>query len=676
MFLLFSLIYFVPSKANECKQLFIEGDLVKAKQTCLKPASLGSDEHLWSKLILFDIAHYLGDQDQAYINLLEISKLDLSDNIQYELLRRQGRYYRLQKRYKYASSYYQDALDIAIKQYDKVKIAKSYNDFGLIELKSKNYLQSIEYFHKSLILKKQLNNKVLIRTTLTNLGLLYYRTGDFLQAIEYYKQAESILTQLSKEKRSKTLSTHQTIHLYSYMAAAYEKAGDFLQSQDYLSRLEQGISLIANENEVLNRHLNLVEVLIENKSYFVAKTILDKVHFKYKKPDFNNAQLYFQMAFVEYQLKNIDISRVYAEKSLQETEKHQSKAHLAELYLLFSNIEKEFKNPEQALIWLEKSHKIKVNDIENQVNLDFKNLKYEQSLEFSKSRLIQEKMNRIILEKSNYIYLITLLAVLSSFLLVVFYYFYQRKLMLKNNLLLNKDIEHHKQICAILEKPPISFKQLLHKKKYPIIVLDENKQCIFNNFLNNKSQLSSFMELLNSSDMEKFLEMDMLAKENKIIPFKKSSFDKLIDMDQLNIQKVLTGQYSIVSFSNKHIELDLETEINALSQFEFYLSQNSVCDSSYLRKIIVDCMNTCLNIWEKVTLSNRIEFADQSKVWKINIDEGRLRTRSLDKYLSTNTIPKNPRVNQVIKSCHFMLTLDKIKPIDRTKIEFYLQKLQ
>jgi hypothetical protein len=87
-------------------------------------------------------------------------------------------------------------------------------------------------------------------------------------------------------------------------------------------------------------------------------------------------------------------------------------------------------------------------------------------------------------------------------------------------------------------------------------------------------------------------------------------------------------------------------------------------------------MTSYLTIWEKVTLSNRVEFADQSKVWKINIDEGRLRTRSLDKYLSVNSIPKNPRVNQVIKSCHFMLTLEKVKPLDRKKIEFYLQKLQ
>jgi hypothetical protein len=87
-------------------------------------------------------------------------------------------------------------------------------------------------------------------------------------------------------------------------------------------------------------------------------------------------------------------------------------------------------------------------------------------------------------------------------------------------------------------------------------------------------------------------------------------------------------------------------------------------------------MKYCLKVWKKRTMQNKIEFAYQSKIWKINVDDGRLRTRSLDKYFSINAIPKNPRIHQVIKSCHFMLTLKQLNQDERVKIKFYIEKLQ
>ena len=70
---------------------------------------------------------------------------------------------------------------------------------------------------------------------------------------------------------------------------------------------------------------------------------------------------------------------------------------------------------------------------------------------------------------------------------------------------------------------------------------------------------------------------------------------------------------------------------------------------------LVDTMNEALNIWEKQTKTNRTELADQSGIWTISNDDGTLRTRSLDKYLSVDKIPKNPRWRNVVRTCHFVL---------------------
>lgn len=92
-----------------------------------------------------------------------------------------------------------------------------------------------------------------------------------------------------------------------------------------------------------------------------------------------------------------------------------------------------------------------------------------------------------------------------------------------------------------------------------------------------------------------------------------------------------------------------------------------------LQKILVNAMIDAVNIWETHTALNRVELAEQSKIWTVTIDNGTLRTRSLDKYLSLDKIPTNPRWRNVIKTCHFILTDSTVSVEDRTKLEEHLE---
>lgn len=90
---------------------------------------------------------------------------------------------------------------------------------------------------------------------------------------------------------------------------------------------------------------------------------------------------------------------------------------------------------------------------------------------------------------------------------------------------------------------------------------------------------------------------------------------------------------------------------------------------------LVSTLVDALTIWEKTTGTDRIELAEKSQVWTISIDNGTLRTRSLDKYLDIDKIPANPRWRNVVKTCHFVLTLDQLQAEDRKQLERQLSQL-
>jgi len=94
-----------------------------------------------------------------------------------------------------------------------------------------------------------------------------------------------------------------------------------------------------------------------------------------------------------------------------------------------------------------------------------------------------------------------------------------------------------------------------------------------------------------------------------------------------------------------------------------------------LRQILVKTMLDAVNVWESHSGTNKIELAEQSKIWTVSIDEGTLRTRSLDKYLSIDKIPSNPRWRNVAGTCHFILADPKLSTDNRILLKNRLESL-
>ena len=105
------------------------------------------------------------------------------------------------------------------------------------------------------------------------------------------------------------------------------------------------------------------------------------------------------------------------------------------------------------------------------------------------------------------------------------------------------------------------------------------------------------------------------------------------------------------------------------------LQESNIDIKTRFKEQLVKTFIEVINVWEKHTVSNRVEFAQQSKLWTISIDEGTLRTRSLDKYLKLDKIPQNPKWRKIVGSCHFILADDSLNSDDRKLLTNKLDKL-
>jgi tetratricopeptide (TPR) repeat protein len=87
------------------------------------------------------------------------------------------------------------------------------------------------------------------------------------------------------------------------------------------------------------------------------------------------------------------------------------------------------------------------------------------------------------------------------------------------------------------------------------------------------------------------------------------------------------------------------------------------------REALVELMLATLDAWERGTGLNRIELAERSKLWRVHIDDGRLRTRAMERYLGVGRLPQNPRWRDVVRTAYFVLGEARLDPQARDDLQ-------
>lgn len=87
------------------------------------------------------------------------------------------------------------------------------------------------------------------------------------------------------------------------------------------------------------------------------------------------------------------------------------------------------------------------------------------------------------------------------------------------------------------------------------------------------------------------------------------------------------------------------------------------------RRVLVELMLAAIEAWERSTGKNRIELAERSRIWCINIDDGRLRARAMERYLSLSKLPQNPRWRDVLRSAYYVMGQCQLDPPVRDELQ-------
>ncbi len=78
-----------------------------------------------------------------------------------------------------------------------------------------------------------------------------------------------------------------------------------------------------------------------------------------------------------------------------------------------------------------------------------------------------------------------------------------------------------------------------------------------------------------------------------------------------------------------------------------------------IRECAVSVMCSALACWEHETGTGKTQLAEESGIWTVYIDKSTPTTRTLDRYLSLETCPSNPRCQRVIQTAEFVLRSSK-----------------
>lgn len=73
------------------------------------------------------------------------------------------------------------------------------------------------------------------------------------------------------------------------------------------------------------------------------------------------------------------------------------------------------------------------------------------------------------------------------------------------------------------------------------------------------------------------------------------------------------------------------------------------------RAALVELMLVAAQSWERATGLNRIELAERSRLWRVTVDDGRLRARTMDRYFSLAKLPRHPHWREVLRTAYFVL---------------------
>jgi DNA-binding response OmpR family regulator len=117
------------------------------------------------------------------------------------------------------------------------------------------------------------------------------------------------------------------------------------------------------------------------------------------------------------------------------------------------------------------------------------------------------------------------------------------------------------------------------------------------------------------------------------------------------------NDYIIKPFSQVEIHARIKTHLRNREVRYLKEKVNTLLTSQQdeFRIKLVQLLSSSLDYWTRTTQKTKFDLAQESGLWKLYLDKSTFKTRTMDKYLNINTLPKKPRSENVIKTAEFVL---------------------
>ncbi|TQV86469.1 tetratricopeptide repeat protein [Aliikangiella coralliicola] len=604
-------------------------------------------------LKLMDLYTRQGNFTQAseiekYIDVAFLDFLHAEQKLKF--LRRKGILLYRQGSLPKALHVFQQAVNLARNNGNEILLAKALSDLGTAHLAMTQYPLALQAYRDSLELKEKFASPKSIAVTLNNLGSVFRKLDAWDQAEHYYTRAIAIYHQIS-DKNSEAHTREnlglikinqkeidKAIQLYQESLAHFKQVNnqhaslrlmillgnaalikkDLVSAEKYLTEAELIELKLGTSDQSTALKLNLGKLLSQKGSFQQAEAmLLTGLTFAQNQNDKSNELKILQAL--------VDSSTQYEqwEKALG----YQRKFTLSKLSSFQENFDSLLARTRAEFEYDQQQKEIKLLNKENQIN---------------QLELTNQKSRTALLSLS----LAILIIVTGLFI------FWQRHKRQKLKDELEKEIAWHRNQFVKLGVSHNSLTTAFGQLKQAILIINNKQKVVFTN--------DAAAELF-KVPLEKFNEITL----SSLITDENEEFWK-----EWNSETELNHRiFREVKFSLNNAPYEFEmcvTSVNREEPVTILIISDSVSDSEMIpitalipaagfHQQLVDLMLSSVEAWEISTRSTRIELAEKSGIWRVSIDDGRLRTRSMDRYMSLKLLPKKPRWREVLRTAHFVL---------------------
>lgn len=652
------------------------------------------------------------------------SKMLENSIFRHNWMRSKGALYTLKNDYTAALPFYQQALKISLELSNDGMISSNYNNLGGIHSELGDYQEAIKFYDLATEVYKHSKDRFKQALTMANIAGIYEKQQSLIQAKRYYLSGFKLLKQHLE-------TTDKQDFFAPYVAQFLEDLGRIEMVQDEFSTAETHFNQALNTfkkhgytREQIRVYSSLAQLeLKQGKASAAIDTIQLALDLEQQTENQNSLTLRESLVSALIDIGDFQAADKVADEAFKLSQQAENPKQQAVFLKQLADINQELGAYKQANQYMVKYQKLREQILKALFDESTGQLQATIDSEKNKTDIavlqVQQKTQELANNQQRM--WLTFMGILLLVIVAWFVVFFKRRNLERDQL--NAAITNHQSKLKELSVDVGHLKSMFHNLDVPVMCIDEAGKILFiNNCMDvDQSQESSKLIVhypdiwrlishqfndegvlpkdlyFRSSDIKDSLpptadsgvwihQMDFLDGCMLLVFIGGEEADKALQTTDY-IKKYSTFNDLLLTVSKQTKRFDLTqadhlTQVsNALYKLQQLTQKNNGIDQQViesqeeLNKKLVDLMVTCLEYWQASTQTDHIELAERSGLWVINIDGGRLRTRTMDKYLNISKIPKIPRWRQVVKTAHFILSECELEFQQRKKLNEKLEIL-